>query len=403
MAQPLATPFSYFTDNNGAPLAGGKVYTYAAGTTTPQASYTDSTGVTPASNPVVLDSAGKATIWLSGYYKIVVTDANGVAYPDMGADNITAIGATGDMNTSVYDPNNIQEQLIGVAAVQSLSNKTLISPTLSGTPLSPTAALSVTTTQIATTAFVQTIVGNHVTGFIPSAISGSSTTSIVTIGIGKCSDSTNNFTLIGPGHSWAVANGNVINGYQGGTTLPNSSTIHFYECFGGSGYGSFASTSLTPTIPAGYTTYSRRVFSLLTNSSGALLPGVGIETEGGSLVFYYATSILDQNVSNLISASRTLFTVSTPSGIKTQHLGRYQTTNPTNTILITSPDETDVSVSAGGSVANPGFDIVLATGGTAMVQTPVITNTSSQIGARASAGTTSTFGIQTRGFKDFRR
>ena len=33
-----------FFDANGNPLAGGKVYTYAAGTTTPIVTYTDSTG-----------------------------------------------------------------------------------------------------------------------------------------------------------------------------------------------------------------------------------------------------------------------------------------------------------------------------------------------------------------------
>jgi len=55
---------------SGAPLVGGLLYTYAAGTTTPQASYTDSTGSTPNSNPVVLDSRGEANVWLgSATYK----------------------------------------------------------------------------------------------------------------------------------------------------------------------------------------------------------------------------------------------------------------------------------------------------------------------------------------------
>lgn len=128
MAQPLGAPYSYFADSNGAPLAGGKVYTYAAGTTTPQNSYTDSSGTTPAPNPVVLDSAGRATIWLSGFYKIVVTDALGNTIST--TDNITAINSTGDMSKSVYDQANIQEQLVGLTAVQTLTNKTLTSPIL---------------------------------------------------------------------------------------------------------------------------------------------------------------------------------------------------------------------------------------------------------------------------------
>ena len=53
-----------FFDVTGAPLVGGLLYTYSAGTTTPQASYTDSTGATANTNPVVLDSRGEANIWL---------------------------------------------------------------------------------------------------------------------------------------------------------------------------------------------------------------------------------------------------------------------------------------------------------------------------------------------------
>jgi hypothetical protein len=59
-----------FLDVTGAPLVGGLLYTYAAGTTTPQASYTDSTGAQANTNPVVLDSRGEANIWLaSATYK----------------------------------------------------------------------------------------------------------------------------------------------------------------------------------------------------------------------------------------------------------------------------------------------------------------------------------------------
>jgi hypothetical protein len=66
-----------FFDNAGNPLSGGKVFTYAAGTLTPLASYTDRGGGTPNSNPVVLDSAGRADIWLSTNvaYKLIVKDS----------------------------------------------------------------------------------------------------------------------------------------------------------------------------------------------------------------------------------------------------------------------------------------------------------------------------------------
>lgn len=53
-----------FFDENGAPLAGGLLYSYVAGTTTLQATYTDATQSTPNTNPVVLDADGYADVWL---------------------------------------------------------------------------------------------------------------------------------------------------------------------------------------------------------------------------------------------------------------------------------------------------------------------------------------------------
>lgn len=51
-------------DANGAPLASGKLYVYAAGTTTPADSYSNSAGTANA-NPVVLDSDGECTLFLT--------------------------------------------------------------------------------------------------------------------------------------------------------------------------------------------------------------------------------------------------------------------------------------------------------------------------------------------------
>lgn len=71
--------FPAFYDNSGNPLSGGKVYTFQAGTSTPLATYTDRGGATPNANPVVLNSAGRASIWLQTNvaYKIRVDDSSG--------------------------------------------------------------------------------------------------------------------------------------------------------------------------------------------------------------------------------------------------------------------------------------------------------------------------------------
>jgi hypothetical protein len=68
---------------DGQPLIGGKLYTYAAETSTPKASYGDPFFVTPNVNPVVLDDQGAATVWLDGYYHLRLTDAEDVLLWDV--------------------------------------------------------------------------------------------------------------------------------------------------------------------------------------------------------------------------------------------------------------------------------------------------------------------------------
>jgi hypothetical protein len=64
---------------NGVPLVGGQLFTYIAGTSTPQATYVDSTQTTQNTNPVILNSNGQANVWLvtTETYKLVLQDAKG--------------------------------------------------------------------------------------------------------------------------------------------------------------------------------------------------------------------------------------------------------------------------------------------------------------------------------------
>lgn len=84
------TPYQTFLDGSGNPLNGGKVQTYLAGTTTPVVTYSDAV-MTPNANPVVLDSAGRATIFLTPgvSYKFVVLDSTGATVRTQ--DNILAV------------------------------------------------------------------------------------------------------------------------------------------------------------------------------------------------------------------------------------------------------------------------------------------------------------------------
>jgi hypothetical protein len=85
-----------FLDNAGNVLTGGKIYTYAAGTTTPQVAYTNTTGAIPHSNPIILNAAGRVPggeIWLTDglLYKFVLRDSNDVLIATY--DNIAGINS----------------------------------------------------------------------------------------------------------------------------------------------------------------------------------------------------------------------------------------------------------------------------------------------------------------------
>lgn len=109
MAVVSPTAKAQFIDAAGVPLAGGYLYTYEAGTTTPQATYTDSAASTANSNPIVLDSRGEANIWLSSAnYKFRLTDANGteiwtvdnIAAPSTALSPVFSSNVTISANTS---------------------------------------------------------------------------------------------------------------------------------------------------------------------------------------------------------------------------------------------------------------------------------------------------------------
>jgi len=71
-----------FLTATGIPLAGGKLYTYQAGSSTPFTTYTDVDGHIANTNPIILNADGRlpAEVWLSaGYsYKFVLKDASDV-------------------------------------------------------------------------------------------------------------------------------------------------------------------------------------------------------------------------------------------------------------------------------------------------------------------------------------
>jgi len=105
------SPKLQFFDANGNPLAGGKLYSYASGTTTPLATYTSSTGTVANSNPVILDSRGEAEVWLaSSLYTLALYTANdtlvwnvdGINGPDQAT--LAALAASNGSSLIGYSP-----------------------------------------------------------------------------------------------------------------------------------------------------------------------------------------------------------------------------------------------------------------------------------------------------------
>ena len=75
----MPTPVQQFLDNDGNPISAGKLYTYASGGSTPLQTFTDSNLGTPNANPVILDSAGRAAVFLSSSsYKFVLHTSSDV-------------------------------------------------------------------------------------------------------------------------------------------------------------------------------------------------------------------------------------------------------------------------------------------------------------------------------------
>lgn len=146
MAVLAPEPKAQFFAADGTPLVGGKVYTYAAGTTTPLATFTDASGNTPNTNPIILDARGECNLWFAtaASYKIVLKNADDVlqwtvdniaTYGTLASQNFNNVSITGGTITGVTATFNLTGDVSGNAgtvtngvyltATQTLTNKTI--------------------------------------------------------------------------------------------------------------------------------------------------------------------------------------------------------------------------------------------------------------------------------------
>ena len=118
-------PTQQFLDLNGDPAAGFSLYSYAAGTSTPQATYTDELGQTPNANPLVLDSNGCGVVWLAqDAYKFILKDTSGNTIWTV--DNVSSINpnsitadqiANGAIGTNQIAAGGVETANIATAAI----------------------------------------------------------------------------------------------------------------------------------------------------------------------------------------------------------------------------------------------------------------------------------------------
>ena len=162
---PINAPVFRAFDANGVPLAGGKLFTYAAGTSTPLATYADAAGAAPNANPVVLDSTGTAKIFLGpAAYKFMLQNANGVqqwtvdningAPPVAGATSVfgrtgAVVAVTGDytcaqVTGAVCSTPTIYYQTIGADGTSASTQRDRLN-LVSGTNVTVTCADNATT------------------------------------------------------------------------------------------------------------------------------------------------------------------------------------------------------------------------------------------------------------------
>ena len=142
-----------FFDDNGSPLVGGKLYSYAAGTSTLLATYTTSAGTVANTNPIILNAGGRTPneIW----------QATGILLKFVLYNSDNELIGTYDGIPSINDPFGINSQLSSVAGTNSI-----------------TATATPTLTAYATGAIYSFIAANTNSGAATLSIDGLTATSI---------------------------------------------------------------------------------------------------------------------------------------------------------------------------------------------------------------------------------
>jgi len=378
MASPIPPGKLQFIDGAGNPLAGGTVATYIPGTTTPKTTYQDFAGTIANANPITLDANGEAVILGTGEYLMTVNDSLG----NLIWSQVTGVAQNTDLtdgSTSAAPlvvsyltvTNTIKAAAANITGAASIGGNATLGGTLavtgttaltgaltasaaafSGTTTAPTPGSSDNSTNVATTAFVNTALAGitlatNLYGLITSYVSS---TSYAVASGGALSDDFSTFLPFPTGFTKTLAS--FAAGTNAGSldtgAVANSTWYTIWLIYNPTARVSdiLASANATsPTLPSGYTK-KVRIWAIYNNSSGSIANYTQNLNE-----CLYATGFAD--TANTISASSALVSLTVPKGIKVNALfnanlySNYAGSDAA--IIFQSPDQSAITPSATGN------------------------------------------------------
>lgn len=373
MTAVLYTPhFIQFFDDGGRPLAGGFLYTYEAGTTTPKATYSDNSGATPLSNPVELDAAGRARIFIDGSYKFVLHDSDNVAVANGTTDNVTSFSNTldsGEPGDNTVTTVKIVDEAVTPAKMSETFYSLYKDRVLSGMTLSNSAT---------------------------------DATNDIDIGSGSCvSDDGTAVMTLSSNYTKQLDAVWTVGTNQGGLDTGSiaNTTYHVWvicrtDLSGGDVTDIlFSASASSPTMPSGYT--KKKCIGSIIRASSAILGFYQNKDE-----FYLNTpqAVYDAGAS-AGTAALTATLTGIPTGARLKVFANLTIVDNANYVYLSSLDNADVAPSTSVSPLSSGG---VGSGATLTGQVAIWTNASAQIRARQSTNSAGGFKIAALGWKDTR-
>lgn len=230
----------------------------------------------------------------------------------------------------------------------------------------------------------------------PRGLLGYSTTSQLTIAAGsaRSGDNSTNFTWAGLTLNIATTG---ANGLDVSGSRATNGTVHVFVIYNPTTttFAAFGSSSLTPTLPSGYTK-SRRVGSIKLNASTNIIPF----TMRGDFISYQ-TPFLDVSAAAFTGSPPVNQTLSVPSGIYVEAMVKpAASSTPATPDFYRFYDPADADVAVTANTANWNSDTTSPLS-KAVAPLRVGTNTSSQIRA-SSGGSSDSINLTIFGYYDRR-